>query len=203
LHYELWNEPNSSNFWPPAPDPPAYAALVRAAYPAMKAADSDVTILAGAMAPVSGSEPPDCPGGATKLNPVPFLQALYREGIAGSSDALSYHPYTGGWLPGEEQPCNAWHQMAGSDSSLRSVLEAAGDGDKEIWVAEFGGVVEEVGEAHHAKLVETALRLWPTLPWSGGLDGLHVPRQLVGPPVRPRQAGWDEAPRVGCLPRGR
>lgn len=59
--------------------------------------------------------------------------------------------------------------MAGSDSSLRSVLEAAGDGDKEIWVTELGGVVEEVGEAHHAKLVETALRLWPTLPWAGVL----------------------------------
>lgn len=169
LHYELWNEPNTGSFWRPAPDPAAYARLVRAAYPAMKAVDAEVTVLAGAMAPVSGREPPDCRGGGTKIGPIAFLRELLRQGIGGSFDALSYHPYTGGALPGEEHPCNAWHQIAGTEPSLRSVLEEAGHGDKAIWVTEFGGAVDQVGEAHQADLVREALRLWPTYPWAGPL----------------------------------
>ena len=167
FHYELWNEPNMSNFWRPEPDPRAYAELVRAAYPAMKNVSSEITILAGAIAPVGGREPPECKGGATKINPIPFLQELYRHGIGDSFDALSYHPYTGGALPGEEHPCNAWHQIAGTDPSLRSVLEDEGDGHKKIWVTEFGAAVDEVGEEHQANVLRAAFRLWPTYPWAG------------------------------------
>ena len=197
-HYELWNEPNLSNFWLPAPDPPAYAKLVKAAYPAMKAEEEDTTILIGALAPVGNprGEPPDCPGGATKVNPIPFLQELLREGVGGSFDALSYHPYTGGALPGEEHPCNAWHQLEGTSPSLRSVLDEAGERDKEIWVTEFGGAVDEVGEEHQAALVEAALRLWPTYSWAGAFmvytyrDRSTDHRYDLAPPDGRRPA-WD------------
>jgi polysaccharide biosynthesis protein PslG len=208
-HYELWNEPNLSNFWLPAPDPPAYAELVKTAYPAMKAEEEDTTILIGALAPVGGREPPECAGGATKVNPIPFLQELLRHGVRGSFDALSYHAYTDRALPGEEHPCNAWHQLEGTEPSLRSVLEDAGEGDKEIWVTEFGGAVDEVGEAHQAKLVEAALRLWPTYPWAGALlvytyrDRSTDHRYDLAPPDGRRRPAW-EAFRAGvAAPRGR
>ena len=46
--WELWNEPDSGQFWAGGADPPAYAALLRAAYPAIKAAQpSDVVVTGG------------------------------------------------------------------------------------------------------------------------------------------------------------
>ena len=49
-HCELWNEPNLSAFWGSRPDPVKYAAMIAAAYPAMKAAD-----------PAAPSSPEDAP----------------------------------------------------------------------------------------------------------------------------------------------
>jgi hypothetical protein len=168
-HYELWNEPNSSAFWEPRPDPAAYAALVRTAYPAMKDIDASVVVVAGALAPVGGTEPPECAGGAPKIGPVPFLEGMYRQGAGGSFDAVSYHPYTGAALPGDEGPCHAWFQLDRTAPSLRSVMEANGDGAKEIWATEFGAIVDEVGEERQAELVRAAVARWPRYPWAGPL----------------------------------
>lgn len=40
--FEIWNEPDTSRSWKPAPDPAAYAALLRAAYPAVKAGAPEI-----------------------------------------------------------------------------------------------------------------------------------------------------------------
>jgi hypothetical protein len=78
---EIWNEPNgwagSTPFWHAADPAGAYAALVRAAYPAAKAGNAAVPVLAGALAGSDAS----------------FLQALYANGIMGFYDGLSSHPY--------------------------------------------------------------------------------------------------------------
>ena len=49
--YEIWNEPNVSAFWSPTPSTAAYVNLLKAAYPAIKAADPSAVVLAGAMCP--------------------------------------------------------------------------------------------------------------------------------------------------------
>jgi hypothetical protein len=76
--WEIWNEPNLADFFR-APDPAAaYAALVKSAYPAVKAADPAALVVAGSLSQSDAA----------------FTQALYDDGIKGSFDALSIHPYS-------------------------------------------------------------------------------------------------------------
>jgi hypothetical protein len=77
---EIWNEPDNSNerFFA-GPDKAArYAALLRAAYPAVKAVNASVTVLGGSLVGSNGV----------------FLRALYAAGIRGNYDGLSVHFYT-------------------------------------------------------------------------------------------------------------
>lgn len=75
---EVWNEPavTSNRFWI-APDPPAaYAALLRATYPAARAGNPQVPVLAT----LDGTDQA-------------FLNAIYDRGARGSYDGLAAHPY--------------------------------------------------------------------------------------------------------------
>ncbi len=77
---EVWNEPDQSNeAYFAGPEKAArYAALLRAAYPAIKAADASLPVLAGSLVGSNGA----------------FLRLLYAAGIKGYYDGLSVHFYT-------------------------------------------------------------------------------------------------------------
>jgi polysaccharide biosynthesis protein PslG len=77
---EIWNEPDQANedYFAGPEKAERYAALLRAAYPAIKQADSSVVVLAGSLVGPKGL----------------FLKALYAEGIKGYYDALAVHFYT-------------------------------------------------------------------------------------------------------------
>ncbi|MCW2957730.1 MAG: hypothetical protein JWP18_533, partial [Solirubrobacterales bacterium] len=77
--FEVWNEPDQANeLYFAGPDKPArYAALLKAAYPAIKRAAPRVPVLGGSLVGFNGV----------------FLKALYKAGIKGSYDALSVHYY--------------------------------------------------------------------------------------------------------------
>jgi hypothetical protein len=77
---EVWNEPDQSNeAYFGGPNKAArYATLLRAAYPAIKAADPRVDVLAGSFVGSNGN----------------FLRALYAAGIKGYYDGLAVHFYT-------------------------------------------------------------------------------------------------------------
>ncbi len=77
--FEVWNEPDQANqLYFAGPDKPQrYAAILRAAYPAIKAAAPNVPVLAGALVGWNGA----------------FLKALYAAGIKGYYDGLSVHYY--------------------------------------------------------------------------------------------------------------
>ena len=79
---EIWNEPNlgDGRFW--ISDDPAgrYAELVKAAYPAAKAGDPSVPVLAGALA----------------FSDRPFLESLYAHGIKGFYDGSPSTPTASG-----------------------------------------------------------------------------------------------------------
>src|SRR5258707_9593204 len=48
--YEVWNEPNNAAFWPSGPDAREYTALLKAARPAIRAADPTAWVaMAGLM----------------------------------------------------------------------------------------------------------------------------------------------------------
>jgi Cellulase (glycosyl hydrolase family 5) len=77
---EVWNEPDQANeFYFAGPDKPQrYAAILRAAYPAIKRANPNVPVLAGSLVGSNGA----------------FLRALYAAGIKGFYDGLAVHFYT-------------------------------------------------------------------------------------------------------------
>jgi len=76
---EVWNEPDQSNErYLAGPEKAShYAAILRAAYPAIKRADPTVPVLGGSLVGSNGL----------------FLRALYAAGIKGYYDALAVHYY--------------------------------------------------------------------------------------------------------------
>jgi polysaccharide biosynthesis protein PslG len=76
---EIWNEPDQSNqlYFAGPEKPQRYAAIVRAAYPAIKGANPQVPVIAGSLVGSSGA----------------FLRALYAAGIKGYYDGLAVHFY--------------------------------------------------------------------------------------------------------------
>jgi hypothetical protein len=77
---EVWNEPDQANeaYFAGPEKPQRYAAILRAAYPAIKQANPSVPVLAGSLVGANGV----------------FLRALYAAGIKGYYDGLSVHFYT-------------------------------------------------------------------------------------------------------------
>jgi polysaccharide biosynthesis protein PslG len=123
--WEIWNEQNLQRFWSTGPDPKAYAALLRAAYPAVKAADPGAKVVYG----------------GTASNDYAFLEGVYAAGGKGYFDVLGTHPYTycGSTSP-EEIRMNG--SRISRDSflgyrELRKTMEAQGD-VKPIWATEMG-----------------------------------------------------------------
>jgi hypothetical protein len=120
--WEIWNEPNLQYFFnsdQPAAD---YARIVRAAYPAAKAADPSATVIAGSLAE----------------SPPAFVEELFQHGIGGHFDAFSIHPYSGDASPldpGDDD----WvkNSFARGVPAVRDVLLKHGE-DKPIWLTEFG-----------------------------------------------------------------
>jgi hypothetical protein len=75
IAYEMWNEEDADEWWAPKADPVAYAALAKAAGPALRRADPTAEVVLG---PLTG-------------NDFPFLEQLYGQGVQGSFDAAAVH----------------------------------------------------------------------------------------------------------------
>jgi hypothetical protein len=164
--FEIWNEPNRTVFWQPAPNPAAYAAILKTADLAIRAVDPTATVLTGGTAPAPTS------GG--NYSPIDFLKGIYAAGDKRFFDAVADHPYTWPILPGAKRPESAWYQMYGTHPSLRSVMIANGDGAKKIWVTEFGAPTDGptgtfVSDSQQAKTLTRAYKLFAGYRWAGPL----------------------------------
>lgn len=82
--YEVWNEVNCVCFYDPI-SPSSYTDLLKAAYPAIKAADPTATVIAAGLGSVFTF------GGVT-MNPVDYVNGMYAAGAKGYFDALAFHP---------------------------------------------------------------------------------------------------------------
>jgi hypothetical protein len=184
-HYEIWNEPNITAFWTGSTTPASggvakYVAMVQDAYPKMKAANADITVLAGAMSPaVSGGD---------DLDPRDYLEDCYAAGIQGYFDALSHHPYIEAAPPANDYTWSAWSQMhvdegvaaldgTMSKPSLRETMIANGDAAKRIWATE-ANVLSDGSEgptgyfatnARQAEIIEEMYDAWRGYSWAGVL----------------------------------
>jgi hypothetical protein len=129
-YYESWVEPNHRSFWPTGPDPAEYAALARAQYAALHAADRRARlILAGT--------------GGTDL---PFLDAVLGAlGGRRAFDLAGAHPYRFPPLPPDAAQDTALpgggRQMldwAGQLGATEDLFTAHGYGRPRMWLTEFG-----------------------------------------------------------------
>lgn len=157
--YEVWNEPNYYVAYSPAPDPAGYTALLKAAYPAIKAGDPNAEVIGG----VLGST---LTWGNYTTNPVDFVQQMYADGAAGSFDALSFHPYQN-TLMFSQGPSVSTESPLSQLTRIRDLMTANGDVSREIWASEYGLPTGAVGEANQASFIGDFLNTWSTLPYAG------------------------------------
>jgi hypothetical protein len=110
--FEIWNEPDSRQFWIPASDPARYAALYRAARDAIVAADPSARVIIGGLS-----------------NPGAFLPALLAAApdLRGHIDGVGIHPYAPD--PG---------RVLATVARARGTLTAIGLGSVPLFVTEFG-----------------------------------------------------------------
>jgi polysaccharide biosynthesis protein PslG len=118
--WEVWNEPNSSTFFRGA-DPAAYVRILRAAYPAIKAADPNAAVVFGGV----------------EYNDVDWLRRAYDAGAQGWFDVLATHPYQGiADLHPHARDRTKWTLR--NVSAVRELMVERGDEAKTIWFTEFG-----------------------------------------------------------------
>ena len=131
-HFIIWNEPNLSFEWGYRPvDPAAYVQLLELSYRAIKDANPQAVVLAGALAPTN-----ELPGSPAGLNEFLYLREMYSSGAAPFFDALAVHSY-GSTEPADAEP--------GADrlnfrrlELLRQIMLEADDGAKPVYITESG-----------------------------------------------------------------
>lgn len=124
--YEVWNEPDENQFWHPGPDAGRYAALLKASYAAIKAADPGATVVSG---PTTG-------------NNYAWISGLYGLGAGGSFDVVAVHTDTACLDRGpdafyRENGALARYTFLGY-RTVHDVMAANGDANKPIWMSELG-----------------------------------------------------------------
>jgi hypothetical protein len=124
--YEIWNEEDSPSNW--SGTPADYAGLLEAAYPAIKSANPNATVILGGLG----------------ANDYLYLQQLYQAGAGHSFDAVGVHtddacsitsPYAFAYNPGTTQ-INRWSFLG--FTTVHDVMAANGDGAKPIYMTELG-----------------------------------------------------------------
>ncbi|PID85400.1 MAG: hypothetical protein CSB13_08295 [Chloroflexi bacterium] len=128
----IGNEPNLSYEWGYRPTQPSdYVDLLAVVYPAVKEANPDIQLLAGALAPTL--EPADSPWG---LNDLLYLQGIYDAGGAQFFDGLAAHSY-GLNFPPEADADDAVLNFRRIEL-LRRVMVSNHDSQKQIYITETG-----------------------------------------------------------------
>ncbi len=115
--WEIWNEPNFEIYWGGHPSAAAYAAMLRAVYPAIHAVDPHANIVTAGVANTTI-------GG---IGAEPYIRELLATRPRPAFDTLAIHAYAinpAGVIESVEQ--------------VRGILNAAGLNSTPIWLTEFG-----------------------------------------------------------------
>ena len=211
---QVWNEPNIFPEWGNrAVDPEGYVALLRVAYARIKEADPNVLVLSAPLAITLGQPHPE-PGQWISMSDLDFLEGMYRAGAADFFDILGANAF-GMDRPPEDPPSE---DVLNFSRLLlqREIMERYGDGDKAVWVNEFGWnaapatmpseklVWRRVDEAQQAeysvRAIDMARDEWPwcgvIMVWYFRQVGNITPDQadyyfrMVDPDFTPRPLYW-------------
>lgn len=148
--FELMNEPNL-NGWTSA----TYTPYLKEAYAAIKRSSPGATVLTGGFF--------TAPPGTDAYAPS-WMQGIYAHGGKGSFDMVAVHLYED---PKARGAWNIWDQTFSLTPSVRSVMDANGDGDKLIVSTESGANVDKVGEEKQAITVRDAYTEFASRPNTG------------------------------------
>jgi hypothetical protein len=164
-HWEIWNEPNTGTFWPPKPDVREYGRLFRAAAGAVRTVDPRATILLGGLSPeYDNSDTAD-------IDPAGYLEQLYDDGTAQLADAIALHPYTFPSMPMDrtQRTTGGFRDLP----ALHQLMVRRGDGNKKIWITEYGAPTGTgqyaVSERDQAAILLAARQQVDTWDWAGPL----------------------------------
>ncbi|MCC6177140.1 MAG: cellulase family glycosylhydrolase [Chloroflexi bacterium] len=150
---QVWNEQNLTIEWGNRPinqqQAVDYVRLLKAAYEAAKAADPSVTVITGGVAQTGTDNDQARPDDV-------YVQWMYDAGARPYFDVLGAHGH------GYKAPPTVSPDEAESDSNwgghrffvfrrvedMRKIMEDNGDGDKQIWLLEFGWTSDTVNQAY-------------------------------------------------------
>ncbi len=140
-------------------DPVFYTRMLQAAYPAIKAADPDATVVGGVL--ISSYT-----AGPVSINPRDFLATMYDNGAKEYFDAISYHPYHLD-LPFSQSGIPLRGALR-YYREMRALMDLNGDEELKVWISEYGIPTTNidgrvVDEAYQAEFIEDLLSFWPTV----------------------------------------
>jgi len=118
--FEIWNEPDYVNFWPPKPDAHAFAALVKAAAPAIHGGNPNARVVVGGVHNLLSSA-------------LGFVGLYLKDGAAADVDVIGFHPYPGGQALLKQLP----EARLGQYKQLRAVVDKH-DPSLPAWNTEWG-----------------------------------------------------------------
>ena len=159
--WEVWNEPNSADFFKPVSDVASYANLLAAVYNSIKSVSSSLFVISGGLAPAQDN--------GKDIAPLTFIKGLYSMGANRYFDAFAMHPYTFPALPYDPTTSSwsAFQQLL----PMRDIMVGGGDIDKLIWLTEFGAPTGTapvaVTEDVQAQTVSIVLLVARVVEWFG------------------------------------
>lgn len=151
--WQIWNEPNSKQFWHPDPNPRRYAELVKISAKALRNGDRKADVVLGGMF------------ADAKVPLVGFMRGFYRsKGIGKRFDELAIHPYSA--------------SISGLKRQLRLARKAA-RGKTKIRITEMGWSSKKgshplmKGPNGQAKMLKKSVRLLAKKRRSWNISGFN------------------------------
>ncbi|MCB0114926.1 MAG: cellulase family glycosylhydrolase, partial [Caldilineaceae bacterium] len=134
-YYQIWNEPNIYPEWGNAPvDPEAYVDLLRVGAEAVRAADPNAKVIAGALAATIDLDGTLSPG--HNFTDLLFLQRMYDAGAAPYFDIMAVQGY-GLWSGPTDRRMHPRVMNFGRPQYVRDLMVANGDAHKPLWISEM------------------------------------------------------------------
>jgi polysaccharide biosynthesis protein PslG len=150
---QIWNEQNLTNEWGNRPINEAqardYVALLKVGYEAAKAADPSVTVITGGVAQTGTDNDQARPDDV-------YVRWMYEAGAKPYFDVLGAHGH-GYKAPPTISPDEAVSNPTWGGhrffvfrrvEDMRAIMQEYGDGDKQIWLLEFGWTSDTVNQAY-------------------------------------------------------
>jgi len=123
---EVWNEPNSRDFWGGEPEPDNYAQMLRTVATQLHERVPGMPVVSAGLAPHGNAD--DSPAGFSN-----FLERMYELGAAQQADAIGLHPY-----PGVGPQGDYLGEVRVYLGKVQQVMARFADSARPLWLTEFG-----------------------------------------------------------------